>query len=170
MYFLTLKGQFENLTSGQVRSRLDHDPSRSMCTSSEAACDPSRLEPFARFYLHPVATNWRKTECDLIWSPLTSGDLPVTPDHQLRPGLHRWGDWPLFWRNWVVSISLCETGSIFTFHFKLIMGRPRNWPDLRSPGYKFHDIHFIGIDDLKQSCKFHTGPTWSVAMAWLRFF
>ena len=25
-------------------------------------------------------------------------------------------------------------------------------------------------DDVKQSCKFHTDPTWTIAMAWLLFF
>ena len=38
--------------------------------------ESSRLAPFTRFYLHPVATNWRKTDCDLIWPQVTSGDLP----------------------------------------------------------------------------------------------
>ena len=39
----------------------------------------NRLAPFARLYLHPVATYWRKTDYDLIRPHLTSGDIPVTP-------------------------------------------------------------------------------------------
>ena len=71
---------------------------------------------------------------------------------------------------WVVSIGLYETGSIFIFPHRLITGMSRTCPDLRSPGWMFWDIHFIGTGDLKQSCKFHTDPTWTVAIAWLRFF
>ena len=35
--FLTMKGQFQNLTSGQVRPVSGYDPIRSKCISSEAA-------------------------------------------------------------------------------------------------------------------------------------
>ena len=47
--------------------------------------ESSRLAPFARLYLHPVATYWRKTDCDLIWANLTSGDLPW-PRSSVAPG------------------------------------------------------------------------------------
>ena len=85
----------------QVRSRSDHDPSRSICAlrhPPKLLDEPSRLAPFALLCMHPVATYWGKTGCDLIWSQLTSGDLPVTPDRQLhRIDHHSWGEWPWLW-------------------------------------------------------------------------
>ena len=90
----------------------------------------SHLAPFARLYLHSFTSYWRKTYRDLF----SSGDLHVTPDHQLHPDHHRWGKWPWFWKNWVVLVGLCETGSIFIVPHRFMMGRSRNWPDLRSPG------------------------------------
>ena len=68
MYFLTLKGQFENLASGQVTlgqcqivtqvGQYAHRPKR--------LDEPSCLAPFARLYIHPVATYWRDMDCELI--------------------------------------------------------------------------------------------------------
>ena len=60
---LTLQGQFQNLTSGQgqvmteVGQYADH-PKR--------LDEPSRLAPFVRLCLHPVASYWRKLDFDLI--------------------------------------------------------------------------------------------------------
>ena len=42
MYNLTLKGQGQNLTSGQVRARSLGDPSRSHYTSCDAPCEDKR--------------------------------------------------------------------------------------------------------------------------------
>ena len=42
MYNLTLKGQGQNLTSGQVRARSLGDPSRSHYTSFDAPCGDKR--------------------------------------------------------------------------------------------------------------------------------
>ena len=103
-----------------------------------------------------------------LWPHLTPGDLPVTPDRQLHRDHQRCGEWPWSWNNWMVSVGLCETGSIFKVPHRLIIGRSRNWPDVTSPGWNFWDIHFIDTDDLKQPCKFHTDPTRTVAMAWLQ--
>ena len=101
------------------------------CTCTSKRLDePSRSAPFARLYLHPVPTNWLKTDCDLIWPQVTSPD----PYRQLHPDVHRCGDCPWSWWNFVVSIGLCETRSIFIFSHRLTMWRSRNWPDLRSPG------------------------------------
>ena len=65
---LNLKGQFQNLTSCQVkvRSRSDYDPSRSDAHPLKRLDEPSLLAPFACLYLHPVATYWRKMDCDVI--------------------------------------------------------------------------------------------------------
>ena len=64
MYSLTLKGQFENMTSGQVRSRSGKRYIMiQVCQYAypmKRLDDPSRLAPFARLYLHPVVTYWRK--------------------------------------------------------------------------------------------------------------
>ena len=49
--------------------------------------EPSRLAPFALLYLHPVASFGEARI-------LTSGDLPVTPNHLLHLDHHIWGEWP----------------------------------------------------------------------------
>ena len=78
----TLKYQYQNLTSGQVRSRSGHDPSRpiiNMHTHLPKRLDePSRLAPFASLYPHPVTSYWRKTDCDLRW-PSHGPRLSVAP-------------------------------------------------------------------------------------------
>ena len=45
------------------------------------------------------------------------------------------------------------------FALYLIMGKSQNWPDPRSPKSKFRDIHFVGIDTLMLSQKFHIDPS-----------
>ena len=68
MNFLTLKGQFQNLTSGQVkvRPRLDHDPSRSICTCFEVARRAESLGTVC-VSLSPSCRDFlEKTDCDLI--------------------------------------------------------------------------------------------------------
>ena len=50
------------------------------------------------------------TSCDLIWPSR----------HQLHPDHHRWDEWLWSWKNRVVSVGLCETGSIFIFPRRLI--------------------------------------------------
>ena len=91
---------------------------------------PSRLASFARLYLHSVASYWRKTYCDFIWPQVTS----LWPAIISCTWIITDGVWPWSWKNWVGLIGLCETVSIFTFPHGLIMGRSRNWPDLRTPG------------------------------------
>ena len=54
--------------------------------------EPSRLAPFARLYLYPDATYWRKTDCDLIWPQVTS----PCPRSSVAPGSAQMG--------WVVTI------------------------------------------------------------------
>ena len=151
----TLKGKFENLTSGQVRSRPDHDPSRSLCTSSEAA---RRAKSFGTIFASLFPSCRDLLAKNGLWRHLTSGDLHVTPDRRLHPDLHRWGEWPWSWKIWVVSIGLCEMGSIFIFPHRLIMGRSRNWPDLRSPGWKLWDMQLIGTDMTNNPESFITVP------------
>ena len=81
--------------------------------------EPSRLGPFARLPLRHVVTYWQKNG---LWPHLTSGDLPVTFDRQLHPDLHRWGEWPWSWNNWVVSIGLCETEAFSYFPIDFLWG------------------------------------------------
>ena len=111
MYFLTLKGQFENLASGQVRLRSDHDPGRSICTSSIAA---RRAKSFGTICASLSPSRRDLLAKNELWPHLISGDLPVTSDRQLHPDMNRWGEWPWSWNNWVVLICLCETGSTHT--------------------------------------------------------
>ena len=82
MHFLTLKGQFQNLTSGQGQimtqvGQYAYRPKR--------FDEPSRLAPFARLNLHPVASYWRKTDCGPMrpqmtfpWPPIISCTRIIT--------------------------------------------------------------------------------------------
>ena len=53
MYNLTLKGQGQNLTSGQIGARLLGDPNRSNYTSFDAPCGEKRNDsnPMSLSYL-----------------------------------------------------------------------------------------------------------------------
>ena len=57
----------ENLTSGQVRSRSGQGQIMTQIGQYghplKRLDEPSRLAPFARHYLHPVVTYWRKMDC-----------------------------------------------------------------------------------------------------------
>ena len=168
MYFLALKGQFKNLTSDQVRSRSGHDPSRSKCISSEA---PWRAKSFGTICASISLSCRDLLVKNGLWPHLTSGDLPMTSDRQLHPDHHRWGEWPWSGNNWVVSVGLRKTGNIFIFLHRPLMGRLRNLPDLRSPGQKFWDIHFMVLMTSSNPVSFILIlPTWTVAMARLPFF
>ena len=54
MYNLTLKGQGQNLTSGQVRARSPGDPSRSNYTSFDAPCGDKRNDSNQTSLFHLV--------------------------------------------------------------------------------------------------------------------
>ena len=64
-----------DLRSGQVkvRSRSDHDPSRSLCTFSEAA---RRAKSFGTIFASLFSSCRdllaKKTDCDVIWTQVTS--------------------------------------------------------------------------------------------------
>ena len=62
MYNLTLKGQSQNLASGQVRARSLGDSSRSNYTSFDST-------PIPRLYLIWISSYWQKTVGDLEWPP-----------------------------------------------------------------------------------------------------
>ena len=72
-----LKGQFQNLTTCQVRSRsslmtqVGHACVHAHVYLSKRLDEPSSLAPFASLYLHPVASYWRITCCDLLWPHVT---------------------------------------------------------------------------------------------------
>ena len=88
MYFLALKDQLQNLNSVQVRSRSYHDRSRSICISSEAAW---RAKSFGTICAS-LSTSCRELLANIgSWPHLTSGDIPVTPNHHLHLDHHRWG-------------------------------------------------------------------------------
>ena len=170
MYFLTAKGQIQNMTSGHVSSaqvKVRSWPNRSIYAYLPKWLDEPSSHGTICASLSPslLASYWQKGDCGLIWPDLASGDLPVNPSHQLHPDHHIWGDWPWACKNWMVSFGLCEAGSIFIFPHRLRMGSSRHCPDIRSPGYNFWDMRFMGTDDLKQACRFHTDPTWTRPLA-----
>ena len=94
----------------QVRSRSGHDPNKSICKSSEADWQVKSFGTICASLSPSCRELLAKTG---FWPHLTSGDLPVTPNHQLHLDHHRWSEWPWSWKNWVVLVGLCETGSIF---------------------------------------------------------
>ena len=53
---------------------------------------------------------------------------------------------------------MCKGGVCFFFSHCLIMGRAQNWPDLRSPTWKFRDIRFVGTDTLSLSYLYLINP------------
>ena len=79
MHFLNLKGQFENLTTGQVRSRSGQGQITTQVGQYahplERLDELSRVAWFACIYLHPVATLVKNG----LRRHLTSGDLPWLP-------------------------------------------------------------------------------------------
>ena len=118
--------------SGEDQAKVRSWPSRSICISSDAARRAKSLGTICAS-LSPSCRDLLAKNG--LWHHLTSGDLHVTLNRQLHPDLHRWGEWPWSWKNWVVLIGLCETGSIFIFSPQAyITVRSRNWPDLRPPG------------------------------------
>ena len=121
-----------DLRSGQGQIMIQV---RSICKSSEVVnMQLLRVQSFGTICA-PLASSWSDLLAkNRLWPHLISGDLPVTPDRHLHPDYHRWGEWPWSWKNWVVAVGLCEMRNIFIFLHRLIMGKLRNWPDLRSPG------------------------------------
>jgi hypothetical protein len=71
IYMMTLKGQFVNLTWGQVRSRSGGDPGRSCCISVDAAGrtkhNGAYFTPLSLFYPQLLIKNCR----DLAWPGVT---------------------------------------------------------------------------------------------------
>ena len=80
MYNLTLKGQGQNLTSGQVRTRSLGDPSRSNYTSFDAPCGDKRNDTNPRFLSHLDLKLLPKT---CWWPRVTS----MTLGHRLKISL-----------------------------------------------------------------------------------
>ena len=64
----------------------------------------------------------------------------------------------------LVFIDLTRTQRFWIFSHWLIMGRSRKWPDPRSSISKFRDIRFVGTGALRQSWKFHTDHSITVAV------
>ena len=113
----------------KVRSRSDHDPSRSICTSSEAGRRAKSFGTICASISPSCCEFLAKTDCDLVWPHLTFDNLPVSPDRQFQPYHHGWGEWSWCWKKWVVSVGLYETGSIFIFPLGPIIGVTKlTWP------------------------------------------
>ena len=77
------------------KSDLRSGPGKVMTQVGQYAFLPKRLDELSRLalfahpYIHPVASYWRKTDCDHA----ILDDLSVTPDHRLYPNYHRLGEW-----------------------------------------------------------------------------
>ena len=85
---LTLKGQFQNLTSGQVRSRSGQGQIMTQVGQyahhPKLLDEPSRVAPLARLYHQLVATYWQNTDYGLIW-------LQVKSRSSVAPGSSQMG-------------------------------------------------------------------------------
>ena len=57
-----------------------------------------------------------------LWPHVTSYDFPWPAD-QLHPDQHSWDEWSWSWKLWMVSVSSCETRSIFILLHRLITKR-----------------------------------------------
>ena len=73
MYNVTLKGQGQNLTSGQVRAKSLGDPSRSpsdhQAHHSMRLAETNAMTTIPRLYLIWFSSYWQKTVGDLKWPP-----------------------------------------------------------------------------------------------------
>ena len=65
MYNFILKGQGQNLTSGQVRARSLGDPSRSIIHHSMRLAETNAMTPIPRLYLIWISSYCHKTVGDL---------------------------------------------------------------------------------------------------------
>ena len=148
----------------QVRRRSGHGPSRSRRISPEAAW---RAKSFGTIYasLSPscrelLAEKRIATSCELKWPS-------CEPQSSVAPGSSQMGWVSWLWKNWVVSVSSCETGSFCKFPNRKVTILTWHWvARIKTPGRTFYSLYF----DLMQSCKLHSDPTWTVAMAWLQAF
>ena len=78
MYNLTLKGQGQNLTSGQVSARSLGDPSRSQIIHhSMRLAETKAMTPISRLYLIWFSSYWEKTVSDLEWPRWPSNGSPT---------------------------------------------------------------------------------------------
>ena len=123
MYSMTLKGQGQNLTSGQghVETQVGYIAYVSMRLDER-----NTMRPFSRLYLFWIKSySQKKTVGDLR----SSDDLWRATDENCRLG-HHWGPKPTpFPVNG--NVLMRKRGS-WNFAHWLNMGRSRNWPDLRS--------------------------------------
>ena len=125
----TLKTQFQNLTSGQVQVRSwpkyanMHIFRRSL--TSKVAWHHLRVS--ISILSRVIGEKRIAASCDLRWSSRDPRSSTARGSSQ---------------KGWVAMIPkelggfgwFIETGSNFIFPHRIIMGRSRNWPDLRSPG------------------------------------
>ena len=106
---------------------------------------PKRLDEFGTIFSSLSPSCRELLAKNGLCPHVTSDDLPVTPYHHLHPDHHRWGELSWSWKNWMVSVSLFETGSIFIFPHRLIIERSESWPGLTSLKSKFRDTSFVGL-------------------------
>ena len=116
---LALKGQFQNLTSHQARSRPGYVPSKPICISFEADWRAKSLGTICATISPSCRESLAKSG---LWPHVTSYDFPWPAD-QLHPDQHSWGEWSWSWKLWMVSVSSCETRSIFILLHRLITKR-----------------------------------------------
>ena len=125
------------------------------------------MRPSTRLYLVPVRSYWPKTFGDLWWRHMTSQlpnsktDLKVVKVDRIWS--HVWYMGPFR------PVLVVKTGSWFFPHW-LIMGRSRNWPDLRSPISKFRDIQIAHTGTLTKAWREEIDRSKTLALAWLQTF
>ena len=155
LWFLTLWGQFQNLTSGQgqVVTQKGH-----AAYVSTRLGETNTLVVVSCLYVDYVESYSQKSDGDPGWPQMTP------KGYRAFFCLNRqyYHIWSLSKCNWV---DLHEKQCFWKFLHWLIIGRSRNWPDPRSPIPKFWDKRFVATDDLTPPWKFSIDSSKTVVMA-----
>ena len=157
---MTLKGQGQSLTSGQVRPRSRNDRNGSYCTPLDSPGQDERTDTnltSLSLFDQKLLTN------DVWWPRVISNDLSRRRQCKFVLELSTTVLYVIIPRKYACDkVNITEL--IFCPNW-LIMGRSQKWPDLRSPISKIRDIRFVGTDDLLIFRNFHKFSWIIVAVA-----
>ena len=136
-----------------LRSRSSGDPSRSCCILGDAS---RRYRHIAVGFTSP-SWLYRELLPNKWWWPLMTSNDPRGVTHKnWHSDRQKYPKITSYRSNWTNILHILEKGSIWIFPHWLIMGRSRNWPDLRSPIWKFRDKQVVGTYALMTPCKYET--------------
>ena len=161
---MTLKGQGQSLTSGQVRPRSRDDRHGSYCISLDLPGQDERTDT------NPTSLSLFDQKLlanDGWWPRVTSNDLSRGRQCNFLRELSTTVLYDMITLKYAwAKVNITE----LIFFPLTYMGRSQNWPDLRSPISKIRDINFVGTDELIIFWKFHNFPWNIVAVARLESY